>query len=270
MRPLAPASETAGKIGPVLAPPRRRVVAAALSSAAAASLALGCLDWDVGPFAPTGGADAGTDADAAPIDEGLVAHWTFDDGGGKVARDVSGGDHDGVLVGDVGWTAGRSGGAIAFTGAEGWVEAKALEGLAFPARGTLALWIESTFAGDFWPIFDNVSAERPHLALRNHVPGKVQFHARTADAGVAFNGIFDVPAGAWTHLVVVWDAPARAAAAYRDGAQVFSETDLPGDWTPREQEVTFGKKPGGGLVGRIDDVRLYDRPLGAAEIARLP
>ena len=51
--------------------------------------------------------------DPATLTSDLVAHWTFDDGGGTVVRDQSGSGHDGVLTGGAWITAGRFGGALA-------------------------------------------------------------------------------------------------------------------------------------------------------------
>ncbi|MHC4286425.1 MAG: lamin tail domain-containing protein [Planctomycetota bacterium] len=48
-------------------------------------------------------------------DEGLVAHWKFDDGTGGTATD-SAGTNNGALVGDTFWTAGRINGALSFDG----------------------------------------------------------------------------------------------------------------------------------------------------------
>ncbi|GAF78396.1 unnamed protein product, partial [marine sediment metagenome] len=48
-------------------------------------------------------------------DEGMVAHWKFDDGSGGTAID-SVGTCDGILVGDTTWTAGRIGTALSFDG----------------------------------------------------------------------------------------------------------------------------------------------------------
>jgi hypothetical protein len=51
-------------------------------------------------------------------DEGLVAHWKFDEGSGGTATD-SAGTNNGTLVGDTTWTAGRIDGALSFDG-NGW------------------------------------------------------------------------------------------------------------------------------------------------------
>ena len=36
----------------------------------------------------------------------IVASWTFDEGSGEIARDVSGNGHDGAVPGDVKWVDG--------------------------------------------------------------------------------------------------------------------------------------------------------------------
>ncbi|MGB2806405.1 MAG: chitobiase/beta-hexosaminidase C-terminal domain-containing protein, partial [Sedimentisphaerales bacterium] len=55
--------------------------------------------------------------DKAPYswDEGLVAHWKFDDGSGSTAID-SAGTNNGTLYGDKTWTTGRIDGALSFDG----------------------------------------------------------------------------------------------------------------------------------------------------------
>ena len=54
-------------------------------------------------------------AQTAPTN-GLVGHWTFDDGAGAVAKDSSGNGNDGTLVNGPTWTAGKVGGALQFDG----------------------------------------------------------------------------------------------------------------------------------------------------------
>jgi hypothetical protein len=69
--------------------------------------------------------------------------------------------------------------------------------------------------------------------------------------------------------VLVWD-PQAGAAAYRDGTQVMTETVAAG-WMPESQEFLVARRPGGGgFVGEIDEIRLYDRPLASADIVRIP
>ena len=51
---------------------------------------------------------------AADVAAGLVAHWTFNEGTGNTAKDVTGNGHDGTLIGDPQWTDGKFGGALEF------------------------------------------------------------------------------------------------------------------------------------------------------------
>ncbi len=47
---------------------------------------------------------------------GLVGHWTFDEGKGSIARDVSGRDNHGTVMGGAKWNMGIIGGALEFDG----------------------------------------------------------------------------------------------------------------------------------------------------------
>ena len=45
------------------------------------------------------------------VEEGLVVYWSFDEGSGNIASDLSGNGHDGVLI-EPQWTDGKFGGDI--------------------------------------------------------------------------------------------------------------------------------------------------------------
>ena len=68
-------------------------------------------------------AEAADKAGAAPQDfaRGLVGHWTFDDGKGSIARDVSGRGNHGTVMGGAKWTQGIIGGALEFDGMDDFV-----------------------------------------------------------------------------------------------------------------------------------------------------
>ena len=52
----------------------------------------------------------------------LVMYLPFDDGKGKVTKDVTGNDNGGTINGDAQWVDGKFGGALEFTNRNGWVE----------------------------------------------------------------------------------------------------------------------------------------------------
>jgi len=63
----------------------------------------------------------GSAAARADITDGLVAHWKFDEGSGRIAHDSAGSNH-GTLYGDTIWTAGWLNGALDFDGDRDFVE----------------------------------------------------------------------------------------------------------------------------------------------------
>jgi len=81
----------------------------------------------------------------AQVDEGLVAHWPFDETRGTIANDVSGNGLDGTVVGAT-WTQGRIGNALRFDGISDFVQVPGV-GAPPPAqigalgRGTIAFWL---------------------------------------------------------------------------------------------------------------------------------
>ena len=59
----------------------------------------------------------------AAFDEGDIAGmWTFEEGKGKVVKDLSGNETDGEFVGDLKWAKGKFGGGLEFDGADTWVK----------------------------------------------------------------------------------------------------------------------------------------------------
>ncbi|MEA3225533.1 MAG: hypothetical protein U9Q07_06245, partial [Planctomycetota bacterium] len=70
----------------------------------------------------------------------LIGYWKFDETSGMIAADSAGADNDGTLVGDqLGWTAGRAGGALSHGGlSDAYVEFPTT-GMSATA-GTIAMW----------------------------------------------------------------------------------------------------------------------------------
>jgi hypothetical protein len=216
--------------------------------------------------------DAADAADAAdPLAASLVAHWAFDDGTGTTADDSSGHGHHAVLRGLPSWTTGKYGGAIKLDGIAQYVEVLTLAGAAFPTNGTIAIWAKSPFPGtDNRPLFDRYDLDRPHLHIRQYGGPKLQIEGQLVDAGSSFTTSFDVPPDAWFRVVVTWDLVSRQGNIYLGDTLVATKV-IPPTWEPSGQQVVFGRAACcGGFAGDIDDVRLYDRPLTASEVAQLP
>jgi uncharacterized protein len=91
--------------------------------------------------------------------------------------------------------------------------------------------------------------------------------------GVAFNGHVNaptaLPVGAWTHVVGTYDGTTMSL--YVNGLKVGSNSTVTFGYTLSDgPSQRIGIAPGSGFWdGRIDDVRLYNRALSAAEVMQL-
>lgn len=194
--------------------------------------------------------------------EGLVGYWPLDEGTGLLAADSSGNNHHATLLNGARWTTGLRGGGIAFALGGEHLDVPTLYDDAFPASGTLSLWTYGTYTSSGnGPIFENYDRTRMHLFLRKN--GNVLQVAFQGETDYAFHRSLPPPANKWSHLVVVWDSQALRGALYVDGA-AFEGTITPG-WRPSAQRFRFGD-----WDGTIDEIRLWNRPLSAEEVRRIP
>jgi hypothetical protein len=224
---------------------------------------------DAAPAVDADATDAGDATD--PLAGSLVGRWTFDDGSGTTANDSSGRGHHAVLRGAPVWTTGKYGGAIQLDGVAQYAEVLTLAGAAFPTDGTVSIWAKSPFPGSGnRPLFDRYDPARPHLYIRQNGGATLQVEGQLVDAGSSFNASVDVSQDAWFRITVTWDTSSRQAHVYLGDALVATEV-IPASWQPSAQQVVLGRAGCcGGWIGEIDEVRLYDRPLVASEIAQLP
>ncbi|MFI6458798.1 LamG domain-containing protein [Streptosporangium amethystogenes] len=70
------------------------------------------------------------------------------------------------------------------------------------------------------------------------------------------------PAGEWFHLAGVYDASAKTASLYLNGALLKSETLSAASWQA-ETPMTIGTA----IVGDLDDVQVFQQPMSADEVA---
>ncbi|MFC1765455.1 LamG-like jellyroll fold domain-containing protein [Planctomycetota bacterium] len=183
-----------------------------------------------------------------------VAFWALDDGTGSTAVDSSGNGYDGTLGGDATWATGQYGGALEFAGS-GWVE--------FPPAAwndnifegfTVCFWLTGTttsnITGGSRDADDNKNFS-VHVPWANRVHFDVSGNARIRPTTTAEE------LGQWSHYAFVY-TPGRQA-IYRDGVEIGSGTGI-GAIEQDSAIIIFGNDPdkANGLVGTLDDIRLYD------------
>ena len=214
--------------------------------------------------------------DPATLDDGLVAHWTFDDGSGAVALDHSGNGYDGQITGGSWISDGRFGGALHLD------EGSFVSVADFPdatQSWSVSAWVRLTDATPTTEVFKTViSTEMEasggwemNIDRTMAQPGAhFGYWEGTAVAEYYRITCYCMEFGAWTPIVASVDADAGTLSLYVGsvlGASApIAQTILPGSAT-----LYMGKWTGDGrlLVGDLDDILIYRRALFPAEIAEL-
>jgi hypothetical protein len=214
--------------------------------------------------------------DPAVFADGLVAHWTFDEGSGTLVGDHSGNGHDGQLSGGTWITSGQFGGALhldegSFVSVDGFPNAT--------ASWSVSAWVRLTDATPTTEAFKTV------ISNEVEIKGGWEMNIdRTMTQPGAHFGYWEGAAlaeyyratcycmtfGDWTHIAASVDAQAGTISLYVGGVLRDSlpttTVILPGSPT-----LYMGKWTGDGrlLVGDLDDILVYQRALFPAEVAEL-
>jgi autotransporter-associated beta strand protein len=196
---------------------------------------------------------------------GLVAAYDFDDGAGTVLTDVTARGHNGTISGAT-WTAsGHSGSALTFSGSQRVTVGDAND-LDLTTGMTLEAWVYPTAVPADWTTVI-LKENNPSLAYAlyagtpaNRPEGYVN---NGSDRGVT--GTAAVAQNTWTHLATTYDG--ATLRLYVNGVQVVSQA-VTGAIRTSSGALSIGGNAVWGeyFRGRIDDVRVYNRALSAAEV----
>ncbi|HJU47413.1 MAG TPA: LamG-like jellyroll fold domain-containing protein, partial [Gaiellaceae bacterium] len=200
-----------------------------------------------------------------PADTGLVAAYGFDEGSGATTTDKSGNGNTGTLANTAWSAAGKFGNALSFNGTNASVTAADSTSLHGTSALTVEAWVRPTALGGYNTIvlkenngyyahalYANTSSNRPtgnvFTTSDHEVPGAAQ-----------------LPLNTWTHLAATYDG--TALRVYVNGTQSGTQS-----FTGAIASSAGPLKIGGNSIwgeyfnGLIDEVRVYDRALTAAEI----
>ena len=212
----------------------------------------------------------------APNNLGLVGYWSFDEGRGDTATDLSGYQNNANLEGGFDWVSGRVGGAVDFggTGNYGLVDTTSGDVLDISDDITLSVWVTwNSFPGNYnYIISKNLSGgyADQQWGMVGRSSGDLEF---------VWNGSARLAVGLtweenrWYHLVATKDG--SSITLYRDGEEVGTATH---DSTPDfKRWLNFGRRSdssdgtAGTLFwdGMVDEVRIYNRGLSASEVEGL-
>jgi chitodextrinase len=197
---------------------------------------------------------------------GLVAAYSFNEGTGTSVADASGSGNTGTINGGATWVvAGKYGTALSFDGTNDVVVINNSSSLALTTRMTLEAWVFPTAAQSGWRTI--MQKETDAYFLHASGNGPLQ-----PTAGGTFNGAVDyfaspsaLAVNTWSHVALTWDGSIMRL--YVNGVEVANHAR-----TGTLQSTTAPLRIGGNspygefFLGRIDEVRIYNRALSAAEI----
>ncbi|MDQ1317953.1 MAG: LamG protein [Candidatus Poribacteria bacterium] len=193
------------------------------------------------------------------VKDGLIAMWTLDKASiqGETVKDVSGNGKDATMKGVIKSIAGVIGECLQFEGkAETYVE--------IPKMGTFA-----QVSVECWAMEDQFSGIQGIVSTWQWEEGKVHFKFESNQIQVDKNGggkiVFAAELSKWYHIVYTTDTKTSLHRLYVDGK--LGAEGPGGAAAEKWDERRMGSEHDGRwLIGKIDEVRVYNRVLTEKEI----
>src|SRR3989344_3616023 len=206
---------------------------------------------------------------APPTNLGLVGYWSMNEGAGTVAGDGSGNGNRGILTNGPTWVDGKRGKAINFDGGDDYVDA------------SLVSSKTNNFSFAFWLKVEVTSDTRGTVFFNGSGTNGYGFVAGSTDGGNTATFFFLAQSiywlntsvgwtpNAWQHIVGTLDA-SNVWRLYRNGNLVFTSVAQSALNTPTIRTTLGAESSGGSSIAHsLDEVRVYNRALSAAEIQAL-
>jgi len=203
----------------------------------------------------------------------LVGWWRLDEGSGTTALDSSDSGNDGTFSGDPQWVAGKVGGALEMDGGDfvdvpgvaninpesitlaTWVYFSSVDGADMQRQDYLSRGDDYAFSLHEWGYRDNTEAE-----------GKISAIVTSAGGWSVVAGATTVEADTWYYTALTYDADTQMLILYLDG-EVDGELSVPSGLEHRlGGSLTIGTYSGRDLLGRIDEIKIWDEALSQADI----
>jgi hypothetical protein len=227
-------------------------------------------------------------------ENGMVAHWKFDETSGIVAEDSVGGFH-GTVQGDAIWTAGRVDNALLFDGIDDYVDLpqNAIDVIGSLTQGTISFWFNFTYLLDhqeIMPIFyigiDNKFMRDSMfiIELGHNWPTNTRLYVTWIQNNwkpiLCFDTGFHLTENKWYHFALVVGPDGNTG--YLNGNELVNrrynfghpEDQLFLGEIPVKDKFSIGYGKTNDVIGPnflnfkglIDDLRIYDQPLSSSEI----
>jgi len=211
---------------------------------------------------------------------GLVGYWPMNEGRGAEAGDFSGQANHGTLTNmdpSTDWVNGKRGGALDFN--ESGTNDEVVIATGFPAlasgdSATISGWIKNRRTSGIGSIFGfGAGGDNPILALNianENIGGWIETDTSGQKTLTADGTKLII--GEWSHVVAVFDRTNNQAIRYLNGVQTGTIDDISAQTGQISTlgVIGIGDFTSGNYVnGTIDEVRVYNRALSAAEVSSL-
>jgi hypothetical protein len=216
-----------------------------------------------------------TTGGAAPPPNGSSGYWTFDETSGD-ALDSSGNNINGKLLNGATRGPGKVGSALVLDGIDDYVNMGNPSALQVTGSLTISAWINSSaFPGDDAVIVSKRDSGSTGYQLDTTIdqgPRTIGFKLTNSSGGKMYRyGATQLQANTWYYVTGVYDASAQTLSVYLNGQPDNGPTvgTVTASQNNSTQNVNVGRRPGlSGFAfkGKIDELRIYNRALSAAEI----
>jgi hypothetical protein len=216
------------------------------------------------------------------VDAGATAtlYWPLSEGTGTTTADISGNNNTGTLIGGVSWTTGgRYGDALAFDGISGYVDAGNAPSTNIVGSCTMAAWVKMNSAAQDQKVGGNQDGTSGGYKMSIYGL-REEFEVRDASNNPwldrAVSGGTILTMGVWYHCAGVFDSSAGTIKTYINGVLDRELGGVPSNaLATTTGDFQMGREPwntGGAnryFNGTLDEIRVYNRALSAAEIRAL-
>ncbi|MCP5096231.1 MAG: LamG domain-containing protein, partial [Chloroflexi bacterium] len=198
-----------------------------------------------------------------------LASWSFEEGSGTTAVDVTGNGHDGTLNGQIAWSTDTENGssyALEFDGVDDYVEIPNESDFDLNVL-SVAFWVKVDAFTTNWQgmVTKGDGAWRVHRCGGNQT---ISFGTSGLSNGdMCSNTTFND--GQWHHVVAVYDGSTKSL--YVDGV-LDTSLAVTGSVNTNDYPVMIGdnaQRGGRNFGGWIDDVKIYDQALSDSDVAAL-
>lgn len=223
--------------------------------------------------------EAGT---ACPSHVEPIAYYPFDSATGSTLADLSGNGNDATLlasslsVSGHSFVAGKVGSAVELDASRSGYVLLPARLLGDACAVTIALWLYTNSSSHWQRVFDFGVDQKAYMFLTTSTSTTSRMRFAITVSGYQNEQFVDAPSafstGAWRHVAVVLGA--SGGRIFLDGVEVAANAAI----TLRPSDVGGGSNYYLGrsefpadayLDGRLDELRVYDRELSAAEIQAL-